>query len=189
TGLTFDPYAPAEVVAGLVLGLIIHPQRAARTVYQHDFDPDLPDLEEVLEHVSAEVWTRDVPSDPYDAELQRLVQQVWIDELIGVAANERNASAVRSRVMHKLHDIHGWLQDHPGRRRDEETIAHRAFIFDQLDRYLFRLYRPGEGRTTLTTPPGSPIGQDAPGSLRRQQRQALLDQWDARQEACSVGWE
>ena len=143
----------------------------------------------MLEHVSFEVWGRDVPDDPYDAELQRVVQQVWIDELIGVAANERNASAVRSRVMHKLRDIHGWLQDNPGRRRDEETIAHRGFVFDQLDRYLFRLYRPGEGRTTLTSPPGSPIGQDAPGYLRRQERQALLDQWDARQEACSVGWE
>ncbi|MCH8319671.1 MAG: zinc-dependent metalloprotease, partial [Acidobacteria bacterium] len=33
TGLTFDPYAPAEVVAGLVFGLVIHPPRAARTVY------------------------------------------------------------------------------------------------------------------------------------------------------------
>ena len=190
TGLTFDPYAPAEVVASLVLGLVIHPQRAARTVYQHDFDSDLPSFGEVLEHVSLEVWGRDVPDDAYDAELQRIVQQVWIDELISVASNERNASAVRARIVRKLRDIHGWLQENPGNRRDAETTGHRAFIFDQIDRYLFRLYRPEEGRRFITTPPGSPIGQDAPGFVqRRQKRQALLDEWDARREVCSVGWE
>ncbi len=190
TGLTFDPYAPAEVVAGLVLGLVIHPQRAARTVYQHDFDPDLPDLEEVLEHVSNETWGKSVPRDPYDAELQRIVQQVWIDELVGVAANERNAPAVRAMVTMKLREVHAWLQENPGARRDEETLAHRALVFDQIDRYLLRDYRLGEGRTILSAPPGSPIGQDVPGYLyRRQQRQTLLDQWNVRYEACGFEWE
>ena len=185
TGLTFDPYAPAEIVAGLVLGLIIHPQRAARAVYQRDFDPDLPDFEEVLEHVSNETWGRSVPRDPYDAELQRVVQQVWIDELIAVAAGGHNAPAVRAMATQKLREIHAWLQENPGNRRDEETIAHRALVFDQIDRYILREYRPGERQVQLDTPPGSPIGQAAPGYLyRRHQRQTLLDEWDRQHEAC-----
>ncbi len=189
TGLTFDPYAPAEIVASLVLGLIIHPQRAARTVYQNDFNPGLPDFKEILEIVSSETWGRSIPRDPYDAELQRVVQQVWIDELMGVAANESNASAVRATATQKLREIQDWLRENPGGRRDEETIAHRAMVFDQIDRYLLRIYRQGEGRKALTTPPGSPIGQEAADVLhRRAQRQALLDQWDFRHHACGFEW-
>ena len=156
-------------------------------VYQHDFNPDLPDFEEVVEHISNETWGKSVPRDPYDAELQRVVQQVWIDELIGVAANERTAPAVRAMATMKLREIHGWLQENLGGRRDEETLAHRTFVYDQIDRYLLRDYRPGEGRVELVTPPGSPIGQDAPGYVyRRHQRQTVLDQWDRRYEACGV---
>ena len=190
TGLTFDPYAPAEVVADLVLGLIVHAERAARTVYQHDFDPDLPGLDEVLETVTDEVWAQDVPRDPYDAELQRIVQQVWVDVLIGVAADEQSASAVRARILQKLREIYAWVQENPGGRRDEETIAHRAFVFDQLDRYLLRLYQPGERRAVPYTPPGQPIGQGGPDYLqRRQHRQGFLDRWAARYEACGWTWE
>ncbi|MFQ5571856.1 MAG: zinc-dependent metalloprotease [Rhodothermales bacterium] len=185
TGLTFDPYAPAEVAAGLVLGLLIHPQRAARTAYQGDFDTTLPGFTEVLEHITREVWETRISEAPYDAELQRLVQQVWVDELVALAANNNAAAAVRARATQHLGDLLAWLQENPGPRRDTETIAHRGLVRDQIDRYLFRFYRAGEGRTELTTPPGSPIGQEAPDYLqRRSRRRALLEAWSAREEVC-----
>ncbi|MDX1530159.1 MAG: zinc-dependent metalloprotease, partial [Rhodothermales bacterium] len=52
TGPTLDPYAPAETVAGLVLGLLVHPERAARLAYQADADAALPGLHAVLGHVT-----------------------------------------------------------------------------------------------------------------------------------------
>ena len=176
TGLTFDPYTPAAVVAGLVLGLLVHPERAARMTYQADFDPKLPDFEEILEVASSHTWGRSVPSDPYAAELQRVAQQVWIDELVGLASNLRAAPAVRVMTTQKLREIHAWLQENPGRARDEETLAHRAMVFDQIDRYLLREYRQGESPQPITVPPGSPIGQTN-GMYRIQERQTLLQQY------------
>lgn len=183
TGLTFDPYAPAATVAGLVLGLAVHPERAARLVYQNDVDSRLPDFEEVLETISSETWGRRIPVDAYAAELQRVVQQVWIDELVGLAANAAAAPAVRAMTTQKLREIHGWLQENPGSRDDEETIAHRALVFDQIDRYILRDYRPGETARPAAMPPGSPIGEPA-YVLRRRQREAVLEHLSIL--ACSV---
>lgn len=178
TGLLFDPYAPAEVAAGMVLGLLIHPERATRTVYQHDLDPSLPGLMDVLTRTSETLWEARIPDDPYDAEIQRLVQQVWVDELIALASNKNTATATRARATQHLRGLHTWMQDNPGGRGDEETRAHRANAFDQIDRFLLRIYRPDERQEQLSMPPGSPIGQASPGYLlRKQQREALLETW------------
>lgn len=162
TGLTFDPYAPAAAAAGMVFDQIAHPERATRLVYQADFDAALPDLQETLTQVTTAVWEAPVPEDAYDAELQRTAQQGWTDALLRLAAAPELAPAARARVDHHLRQLHAWLQAHPGGARDPETAAHRSQAFDQLDRYLFRLYRPDEPRQRLETPPGSPIGTDTP---------------------------
>ena len=176
TGLTFDPYAPAEVAASLVLNLLIHPERAARLAYQEDFDPNLPGLSEVLTTTSEALWQADIAKDPYDAELQRLVQQVWTDALLSTAAGANLTPAVRARITQHLLEVQVWLEDNPGDRNDHETIAHRAYLFDEIDRYLFRRYDPAEQTHTISTPPGSPIGQPAPAFLQRHTaRQTYLE--------------
>ena len=173
TGLTFDPYMPAATVASLVFGFVLHPERAARLTYQHDFDPMLPDFETVLEAFSSATWGVRVPIDPYDAELQRVVQQVWVDELLGLAANRQAAGSVRAMALQKLQEFHEWLVENPGSARDEETWAHRGMILDEIDRYLLRDYEPYEFSDPVTIPPGSPIG--LPGfEARREMRRAVL---------------
>ena len=159
TGLTFDPYAPAEGAARLVLGLLVHPERAARLTFQADFNPSLPSLLAVLNTTTNYLWEARLPDDPYDAELQRLVQAVWVEVLLDLAAREDAAPAVAARVNQHLGALHAWLQENPGNRRDTETVAHRLYVFEQLDRYLFRLYHPERARDALRLPPGSPIGQ------------------------------
>jgi len=184
TGLIFDPYAPAAAIAGLVLSLTIHPERAARLVYQNDFTGSLPDFKEILETVSNATWGVPVSSNSYDAELQRVVQQVWIDELVELASHPQAAPAVQATVTQKLREFHGWLQENPGRIRDTATVAHRALILDQIDRYLFRDHQPGEKSAPTLIPPGSPIGQTV--NLRRQQRHEFLLQYTD-DKLCSVG--
>lgn len=182
TGLIFDPYTPAASVADLVFGLVLNPQRAARLTYQADFDTSLPDFESILESVSSATWGVPVVSDPYDAELQRVVQGVWIDELMALAVNGQAAGAVRAMATQKLREFHEWLQENPGSSRDEETRAHRSMVLDDIDRFLLRDYDPDEERAAVTVPPGSPIGMPA-FQERRLQRQALLDQ--TKVEFCS----
>ena len=174
TGRVFDPYAPAATAAHMVISLVTNPARAARLTYQNDFDAMLPDFEEVMEIVSDATWGMPVPEARYAAELQRVVQQVWIDALETLASNESAAPAVRAMTTHKLREIHEWLVENPGGARDESTRAHRGQVLDQIDRYLLRDYQPGEGNEALTTPPGSPIG----AMQRSAARQAVLDGLD-----------
>jgi hypothetical protein len=174
SGLTFDPYAPAEVAAAMILGGLIHPERAARLAYQHDHDAALPGLRDVLARIDAQVWETPAPADAYDAELHRLVQQVWTDVLLETAARDDLAPAVRARLSQHLRTRRDALRDAPG--RDAETTAHRTLLADQIDRFLTRSHSAAERRTLPDTPPGSPIGTATPGYQHRQeQRRAWLD--------------
>jgi hypothetical protein len=196
TGLIFDPYAPAEVVASQVLGLLVNTERASRLVNQADFDTTLPTLGEVLTSVSDEVWESRISSDPYYAELQRLVQQVWVDVLIQTASSPAAPASVRSRVLQHLRDIHLWIEEHPGDEDDTETISHRFAVYDQIDRFLYRDYTPSERYPGTTTPPGDPIGQNAPGYLwsagttsaeREAWRRAAWNYFNREMMICAMG--
>ena len=190
TGLVFDPYAPAQIAAYVVLQGLTQEERLARLAYQEDVNPNLPGLNDVLARISEVTWKTDVPRDPYDAELQRIVQSVWIDALLAVAAKGNLAPAVRARTVQHLRGLQAWLEENPGRRRDRETLAHRALAFDEIGRFLFRIYDEEElEQDAVTVPPGSPIGQEAPGFVRRQQqRGAWLERWGPAREACGDGW-
>ncbi|MEZ4702788.1 MAG: zinc-dependent metalloprotease [Rhodothermales bacterium] len=185
TGLTFDPYAPAEAVASLTFGMILRPERAARLVNQHDFDDDLPEFRDVLTRVFDAIWDVSVDRDDYDAELQRLVQQVWVDQLLALATNAGTAYPVRARALLNLREIQVWLEQNRG--RDPETIAHRDLIYDDIQRVMTRKYEEMENRTELDTPPGSPIGQEDRGFVSRQRRRAArLEAWLPDEAWCGV---
>ncbi|WP_022835750.1 zinc-dependent metalloprotease [Salisaeta longa] len=182
---TFDPYAPAEVAATMVLDLIIHPERAARLAYQSDLDANLPTLRTVLDEVTAAVWEAPVSGNAYDAELQRTVQQVWTDALLEQAGNDDAAPAVQARLTQHLRDLHRWLQAHPG--SDAETQAHRAQAHAMIGRFLSRDQSAATMPADIATPPGSPIGSAAPSYVQRQERRrALLEAWAPERPACMV---
>lgn len=185
TGLIFDPYAPGAVVAQHVFGLILNSERTARLTYQQDFDRALPELLDILVAVTERVWLSDVERGAHYAELQRQTQQIWTDALLSAAASTSQAPAAVSRIVFHLRDLHVWLTDN-AERVDDETRAHRFAMLDQLDRFIYREYDAKVTNSTVTTPPGSPIGSslgstlrsDAPDWLRRTtERQAWLDEW------------
>jgi hypothetical protein len=157
TGPTFDPYAPAEIATAIVFEALLQPERAARLAYQSDFDEELPELSAVLDRATDKIWKRSTPQDPYEAELFRIVQQVWVDQLMALAIDRRAAPAVQGRTAHHLRVLHTWLDEHPP-SRDEEELAHREMVVEQLGRFLYSDLRPPIQREDLTVPPGSPIG-------------------------------
>ena len=185
TDPTFDAYAPAEVAATMVFDLLVHPDRAARLVYQHDAASDLPALRTVLDQTTEAVWKAPGFNDPYDSELQRTVQQVWTDALLEQAGNDDAALAVQARITQHLRDLHQWLQDHPG--RDEESRAHRAQVHDMIGRFLNRDQSTATMPADITIPPGSPIGSVAPEYLKRQDaRRTALEAWAPSRPACMM---
>ena len=178
TGLVFDPYAPAQTIAQLVFGLLVHPQRAARLVYQNDMNDDLPDLNDVLRRIHNKVWRSSTPRDPYLAELQRITQQVWTDVLLASVTDERVAPAVRARIVFHLRETNAWLERERNRGRRADDIAHRDMIYEDILRVLNRDLQAMEKRRSITTPPGSPIGSGDFDFLQRTtQRQQWLDRW------------
>jgi len=168
TGLTFDPYAPGEVAATMVVDALVQPERAMRLVAQHDADPNRPGLSAVLTRVTDQVWKDDVPSDAHRAEVQRTTQQVWTDLLLSRADRAETAPAVRARLTQHLRELADWLTDTPG--EDAETQAHRRSLRALIQRFLERDHKSTTPPAALETPPGSPIGQRAPAYQQRQQR-------------------
>ncbi|MEP0546463.1 MAG: zinc-dependent metalloprotease [Rhodothermales bacterium] len=154
TGPTLDPVAPAEAVATLVLGLLVDPDRAARLVYQHDFDGSLPGLGAVLGATTEAVFATRT-ADAYEAELNRTVQTVWVQTLIGLADDRRAASAVRARAEHHLRTIHGLLGTPSS---DNEATAHGRWLRAGIQRFLDRSANEASEPAPLRIPPGSPIG-------------------------------
>jgi len=177
TGLIFDPYSPAAVLSQQVFGLLLEPSRASRLTYQKDFDRGLPGLQDMLVRITNAVWIQDVKRDSYEAELQRLAQQVWTDQLLSAASSASYSSAAQARIIFHLRDLHSWLTISAD-ESDDETRAHRFAVLDEVDRYLFRPYQPQEQPRPVTTPPGSPIGSNAqPWVQRTSERQAWLNEW------------
>jgi hypothetical protein len=176
TGLIFDPYAPAEVVAHQIVELLLEPTRAARLIVQRDMDSGQPGLLDMMVRVTNGVWLTKVPGSAYEAELQRIAQQVWTDALLDAAASHQQSPAVRARLNLHLRDIHAWLTNNTS-DEEEETQAHRLALLDDIDRFLFRPYQPQEVQRSITTPPGSPIGSEPQWSVRVHQRDAWLEAW------------
>jgi hypothetical protein len=183
TGLTFDPYAPGEVAATMVLESLTQPERAMRLVAQHDATPALPGLQAVLTRITDQVWEADVPDDAYRAELQRTTQQVWTDVLLSRASHADTAPAVQARLTQHLRSLSDWLSNNPG--PDAETEAHRRMLRTTIDRFLSRDHDTAAPSPVLETPPGSPIGQRAPGYLQRQDRRhEWLREWAPPRPGC-----
>ena len=175
SGLTLDPYAPAEVAASMVLSGLVHPERAMRLVVQHDANPDVPGLRDVLAQITKAVWPAQIPGDAVDAELQRTVQQVWTDVLLDHAAHEATGPAVRARLEAHLREVQRRLMDK--RLRDPETESHREAVRAAIDRYLNRTRETDPETEALDTPPGSPIGTAPTYRVRQDWRESALQRF------------
>ena len=179
-----DAYVPAEVLSGMIFGLLLDPARTARLVYQGDADSRMPSLIDLINEVSERVWREEPPNDAYLAEIERIVQQVWIDQVVATMTRPSLAPGVRSGLFQHLTDLRAWLLMRTG--DDFETQAHRAHAYDQIDRYLVRVYNREERVASPDTPPGQPIGSGESSLRRVQGRQAWLTAWDDLARACSM---
>jgi hypothetical protein len=183
TGLTLDPYAPAEVAATMVLEALAQPERAMRLVQQHDANADLPGFRRVLTRITDRVWKQDVPDAADHAELQRTVQQVWTDVLLARADHADTGPAVQARITQHLKALSDWLAENPG--PDTETRAHRQTLRASVQRFLTRDHDTATPTNDLETPPGSPIGHGTPAYQQRQtQRHEWMEAWSPALPAC-----
>ena len=158
TGLTFDPLAAAETAASVTVGLLLHPERAARLVDYHARNNNFPGLGEIVDKLINATW-KSSSSAGYHAELQRVVDAVVLYHLMTLAANEEAATQVRAFAWQKLNDLKSWLEKQAKKANDESARAHYAFAAAHINQFQSH---PKETRLTapVEPPAGPPIGMD-----------------------------
>jgi hypothetical protein len=162
TGLMFDAITPAVVAADLVTSLVLTSDRAARLVEQKALDPTLPGLEDVIDGLYAASFGATART-PYEAEVQRAVENVVVDALITLASNaampQVRAIATRELRQREAALNRGIPGGTPGITYG--AIAHNAELAATIKRFLDRPSAPAPRMTVPEAPPGAPIGEPA----------------------------
>jgi hypothetical protein len=159
TGLTFDPLAPVEVAATHTIGLLLNTERAARLVEYRSMNMNTPGLAEVIGDLLKATWMAR-RSSGYEAEVMRVVDDVTLYHLLGLASNDNTLTQVRAVGSLKLDELKSWMTQELKLTREPAQRAHLSYGLSQIT--LFQqdpkkvvLSRPAE------PPPGQPIGTEA----------------------------
>jgi hypothetical protein len=167
TGMTFDPVSAAETSAHHTLGLLLHPDRAARLAEYHARNARNPGVAEVVDRLIAATW-RAPQAGGFAAEIQRAVNIVALYHLMALAANDRAAPQARAIATHKLAQLKTWVAAQSrSTTLEEDWRAHYVFASS-----LFRKFEDNPKELPLPRPleppDGQPIGGDsAIGTERR----------------------
>lgn len=156
TGMTFDPLGAAEALAHHTLGLIFHPERAARLVDYHSRSKDYPGLTEVLTALIDATW-KSPAKKGVRAEIQRAVNAVLLYRIMYLAVDKRSPTQVRAITFTQLAELREWLSKQIQVTQNKDQKSHYIFALDEITRFQddpqeFRLVEP------LVPPPGAPIG-------------------------------
>ena len=156
TGLTFDPFAAVESSADLTIGLLLNPQRATRLVEHHARDPKQPGLDYVLERLIEHSW-KSIPDASYDAEIQRVVNNLVLNHLIRLASDRSSGTQARAIAWFQLEGLQTWLKENITRTEDNSWKAHFQYAGRQIEFFL-KNPEQFEHESPLEAPPGQPIG-------------------------------
>ncbi len=159
TSPAFDALAPAEAYTNHVCDFLFNPERAARIVEFNARDSmNYPPLGDVLDKVLAETFRAQLRGD-YGGAIQRTVNAVVLNELMGLAANERASNQVRAIAELKLEELKRWLPVQVSTTRDQNQRAFLLYAENQIKRFQddpkkMNLTKPND------PPDGQPIGTD-----------------------------
>jgi hypothetical protein len=156
TGLVFDALGPPEAAANLTVGLILDPERDSRLVENHGRDPQAPSLADVMDQLLTATW-KAPQATGYEAEIQRTVDDVVLNDLMRLAASEQAAPQVRALALLKLSDLKDWLYAGLRQRPEENRRAQFAYAVSEIEHFekdpkSIKIPSPVE------PPPGQPIG-------------------------------
>jgi hypothetical protein len=159
---------------------MLAPDRAARLVEQSAIDASLPGLGEVVDSLVS-VGFRAAAATPYEAEVQRAVQRIIVDELVDVAGGAAMAQ-VRAVATYKLREIATDMGDAEVVRGASATAqvaaAHSMLLADDIRRFLERGVTAVAPRFAApTAPPGAPIGEPTLDWLRAMEPPCMLMPW------------
>jgi hypothetical protein len=152
TGFPFDPLGAAETAANITVGLLLHPERAARLMEYHARVPDTPGLDEVIEAIIDATW-KERHRGSYPAEIQRVVNNVVLYHMMRLALDDAQPVGVRGVVSMKLLELGDYLRATGERIQNAEQRAHYLYGAAQIT-----LFEENPGQVKLTKPLEPPMG-------------------------------
>jgi hypothetical protein len=146
TGYAFDQLAAARTVAGLVLGQLFEPDKAARLISFADRQPGALTLPETIETAEAKIWGS--PAQGANKSLQRQTQRVFTDALMTLGASPASPPDVKAVVMAEV----GSLRAKVAQMKDADPVteAHLRQVERDLARFL---QNPTAPRSVAPPPP------------------------------------
>lgn len=146
TGLTFDALGAAHTLSDAVLRMLLHPERAARLVQQHAFDPQQLGLEEVLKQL-IDLSFKQQSKGGEEKAIKTVVEGNLLQHLMELGKHPNAPNAVRAMVHESLYGLSDWLDKHP----------YGHYYQNNIKQYF---NHPKELQPLLTPkiPDGSPIG-------------------------------
>ena len=158
TAPLFDALGAAATAADQVVAGLLQPQRCARLIDQQRRDPEMPGLSVILHRLLTTGFSTDSDT-PRHREIQRTVQRVIVDRLIGLSEDPNASSGVQSAVRQTMLRLAQRLVPDA-----EAAAAHERTLADLLQRALDRPFPAAKPQAaTPPMPPGSPIGAHATG--------------------------
>jgi len=157
TGLTFDPLAAAETSAHATVAVLLDSARAARLIQHHAEDVQQPGLNEVLDTLLNATW-RSKPRSSDLAAVQRVVDDVVLDQMMMLAADEKAAGEVRAVTLYQLTELRSWLLKQSVTAGDPQEKAHILYAVAQIRKFEQNPTQTLKPTLSLEPPPGAPIG-------------------------------
>mgnify|MGYP001550546528 FL=1 len=140
-----------------MLGVLLHPERAARLVQQHARDGEQLGLTQVF-HELFQLFESE-PESGYHAEINRATQGVIVAAVMGLAtgAEMPQVRAEANLALSGLSEaLTGRLEQASGADR-----AHYLMVVEEIERWKDRPMEPRPAPGYPDAPPGSPIGRAA----------------------------
>jgi hypothetical protein len=157
TDPVFDPLGAASIAADMAISGLLQHQRAARMNAFHARDAENPSFAEMLEVIYKAIWSYPIPKAPRHQAIHRVVQYVYIQRLMDLAAHDGADPQVRAEAVYQLRGFASSLET-PYQGYDRATNAHRVTIAEDIKRFMNRPDATFKRVTPLPTPPGDPIG-------------------------------
>jgi hypothetical protein len=156
TGVTFDPFGPADSSVALTLEVLLNPFRAARMNAAHTRQTDMPGFTELLEALLHATWFSSRQSGA-DGVIQRRTNDQLLMHLMKLGNDRTVDGDVQALALDAVLRLDTWLAERVSREKDAAWRAHYADSRSAIRRMQddpsslddMPLPRP---------PPGSPIG-------------------------------
>ncbi|WP_342646367.1 zinc-dependent metalloprotease [Mucilaginibacter sp. CSA2-8R] len=155
TGPTFDPIAAAESAAGETISSLLNAERAARLIEYHGRDSRQPGFMAVVDRLYDKTWKAPAVNG-YHGELQTMVNNLTLEYLLQLAANNRASKIVRGQALLKVNELKDWLTA----KMPSAEATQKANMYYALAQIEDFKANPEKYQTepAVEMPPGAPIG-------------------------------